>query len=142
MKNYILIISLLFSLTSCDSKQNKQNYISENQDQSPLKESITRGSVIYDDFCVSCHLPNGKGVTKVFPPLANSDFLKDNQAKSIKAIKYGLTGEIVVNGITYNSNMTALGLSDKEVADVTNFINNSWENKIDNFVTPEKVSKL
>ncbi|NRD20501.1 cytochrome c [Winogradskyella eckloniae] len=142
MKNYALILTLLFLLIACHSKEKKQNYISENQDQSSLKESIKRGSVVYDDFCISCHLPNGKGIPKVFPPLANSDYLKNNQIKSIKAIKYGLTGKITVNGTSYNGTMTALGLSDEEVTDVTNYINNSWDNKIDNFVTSEKVSKL
>jgi hypothetical protein len=38
--------------------------------------------------------------------------------------------------------MTPLGLDDDEVADVMNYINNSWENKIKGFVTPDKVSKI
>tara|TARA_R100001369_G_scaffold3540_8_gene11002 strand:+ start:50522 stop:50785 length:264 start_codon:yes stop_codon:yes gene_type:complete len=87
-------------------------------------------------------MPNGKGVPRAFPPLADSDYLRKNQVESIKAVKNGMSGKIVVNDLTYNSVMASLGLSDKEVADVMNYINNSWGNKIDNFVTSEKVSKL
>ena len=74
--------------------------------------------------------------------MADSDYLREKQTESIKAVKNGMSGEIVVNGETYNSVMSPLGLSDQEVADVMNYINNSWGNKIDNLVTPEKVSKL
>jgi mono/diheme cytochrome c family protein len=92
--------------------------------------------------CITCHLANGKGVPNAFPPLANSDYLRDNQDKSIKGIKKGMSGKIVVNGTTYNSVMSPLGLSDQEVADVANYINNSWGNNIKNFVTAKKVSEL
>ncbi|GAA4948302.1 hypothetical protein GCM10023314_22040 [Algibacter agarivorans] len=110
--------------------------------QDPLKESIERGREIYTDFCMSCHLPNGEGVENVYPPLAKSDYLIKNHEASIRGIKYGQQGEIVVNGKTYNSNMAALGLSDDEVADVMNYITNSWGNKNDKIVTIEEVSKV
>ena len=45
--------------------------------------------------------------------------------ESIKAIKYGMSSEIRVNGETYNMPMTRLELSDAEVADVMNDITNS-----------------
>ncbi|EDP70294.1 probable nitrite reductase [Flavobacteriales bacterium ALC-1] len=107
-----------------------------------LKASIERGKIVYNDMCVTCHLVDGKGVPKAFPPLVNSDYLRNNQDKSIKGVKKGMSGEMIVNGITYNSAMAPLGLTNEEVADVMNYINNSWGNKIDNFVTPEKVSKF
>ena len=34
-------------------------------------ESIEAGAEIYQDFCVQCHLTNGKGVSGAFPPLAS-----------------------------------------------------------------------
>ncbi|GGW30822.1 c-type cytochrome [Arenibacter certesii] len=107
-----------------------------------LEESIKRGADIYSDFCVTCHLPNGKGVEKTFPPLAKSDYLLKNREESIRGIKFGQQGEIVVNGITYNNTMPAMGLDDEEIADVMNYILNSWGNKGKDFVTPEEVSKI
>lgn len=142
MKKTIILLTVLILLTSCNSTNKKQANIAQSQEPSTLQESINRGKLVYSDMCTTCHLPDGKGVPKVFPPLADSDYLRDNQAKSIKAVKNGLSGEILVNGVTYNSIMSPLGLSDQEVADVINYINNAWGNKIDNFVTPEKVSEL
>lgn len=112
------------------------------QQTDPLKESIKRGSDIYTDFCINCHLPNGEGVENVYPPLANSDYLMNNRLKSIKGIKYGQDGEMVVNGKTYNGSMAPMGLTDREVADVVNYISNSWGNKNEEIVTPEQVSKI
>ncbi|MBJ6366987.1 c-type cytochrome [Snuella sedimenti] len=110
--------------------------------QDPLKESIERGKDIYTDFCVTCHLPSGEGVENIYPPLAKSDYLIKNRTTSIKGLKYGLKGEIVVNGKTYNGLMAPLGLYDDEIADVMNYINNSWGNKNDSIVTKEEVAKI
>ncbi|MBC3846891.1 cytochrome c [Winogradskyella echinorum] len=142
------ILFALIILTACNSKEKKKNTVdypdktSLAQVKPGLKESIARGKLVYNDMCTTCHLTDGKGVPRAFPPLVNSDYLRENQDKSIKGIKNGMSGEIIVNGITYNGVMAPLGLSDEEVADVMNYINNSWGNKIDNFITPEKVSKL
>lgn len=107
-----------------------------------LKESMARGAAVYEDFCMSCHMPQGEGASKVFPPLADSDYLLSKRQESIKAVKYGMSGEITVNGIKYNSNMAALGLSDDEVADVMNYILNSWGNEDGKIVTASEVSKI
>ena len=108
----------------------------------PLTSSINRGKAIYNDFCMTCHLPNGEGVANVYPPLAKSDYLIKNREASIRGIKYGQQGEIIVNGKKYNSVMAALGLSDDEVADVMNYITNSWGNKNTKMITESEVSKI
>ena len=107
-----------------------------------LKESIKRGNAVYSDFCISCHLPNGKGVQNIYPPLANSDYLKANRYASIKGLKYGLKGEITVNGVQYNKYMPPMGLSADEIADVMNFSNHSWGNSYGKIVTIEEVSEI
>jgi len=107
-----------------------------------LKESIERGSVIYKDFCIVCHQTNGEGLENTFPPLAKSDYLIANRKESIKAVKFGQTGEITVNGKTYNNAMAPLGLYDEEIADVMNYITNSWGNKNNEIFTAEEVAKL
>ncbi len=109
---------------------------------SKLQESIKRGSELYADFCVTCHLEKGEGVKNTFPPLANSDYLQNNRTESIAGVKYGQRGEIVVNGVTYNSVMMPMGLEDDEIADVMNYILNSWGNKSDKIVTPEEVTLI
>lgn len=107
-----------------------------------LQESIQRGSEIYADFCITCHLDNGQGVEAVFPPLAKSDYLMNNRKESIFGVKYGRSGDMVVNGVTYSNTMMALGLDDEEIADVMNYITNSWGNKNDKIVTVEEVAGI
>ncbi len=136
-------------VVSCNSSEKKKNIsaanISEekiNQQNPILKESMTRGETVYSNFCITCHLPNGKGVSKIFPPLAKSDYLMTNRMASIKAIKYGQSGEIIVNGQKYNNVMSPLGLEDDEITDVMNYITNSWGNANDKLITESEVSKI
>lgn len=107
-----------------------------------LEESINRGKDIYTDFCVTCHMTNGEGVEKTFPPLAKSDYLLKKRVESIRGIKYGQQGEIIVNGVTYNNTMASMGLYDDEIADVMNYILNSWGNKSAKMVTPDEVAAI
>ena len=112
------------------------------QQNKPLDQSIADGSEIYQDFCLQCHLDTGEGVSGVFPPLANSDYLLNDIDLSIKGIKYGLTGPIVVNDEEYDGVMVSQGLDDEEIADVMNYILSSWGNKSDEIITPERVAQI
>lgn len=135
LKFIVVIVTLFLGLNmNC---QNSPKIVSAN-----LAESIKEGQLIYNEFCISCHMAYGEGAGAIFPPLANSDFLKTKQIESIKAVKYGMSGEILVNGKTYNSVMSPLGLSDQEVADVMNFINNSWGNDYGEFYSKSDISKI
>lgn len=102
--------------------------IKELKSQDSLNESIERGKGLYEGYCITCHLPNGKGIPGTFPPLAQADFLLQKKRASIDAIKNGMQGEITVNGEVYNTVMSPLGLSDEEVRDIMNYILNAWGN--------------
>ena len=108
----------------------------------PLEQSISEGKEIYEDFCLQCHLDNGEGVSGVFPPLAKSDYLLNNIDLSIKGIKYGLSGPIVVNDEEYDGVMQNQGLDDDEIADVMNYILNNWGNKSKEMITLERVAGI
>lgn len=129
MKNYLVYLVVFFTLTIASAQDN-------------LNESIERGKDIYTDFCINCHMPDGEGVENLYPPLAKSDYLSKNREASIRGIKYGQSGEMIVNEVKYNGDMAPMGLSDDEVADVMNYITNSWGNKNDDIVTEEEVSKV
>jgi nitrite reductase (NO-forming) len=64
----------------------------------------------------------------VFPPLAASDYLKADKDRAIRVILKGLTGPVTVNGHTYNIAMPPQELTDKQVADVLTYVNNSFGN--------------
>lgn len=86
---------------------------------------------------------DGKGQKGIFPPLAKSDYLFKNIQESIKAIKFGgIDGEIIVNGVKYDSKMEKMGLYDDEIADIMNYILNSWGNNYDKTITEEYVKSL
>ncbi|WP_299314848.1 cytochrome c [uncultured Aquimarina sp.] len=140
------VISIIFCI-SVLARQGKPNteYIAilqSGDQETELSKSIVRGEEIYIDFCMQCHLHDGKGTSKVFPPLAGSDWLVNKRKESIHSIKYGLNGPITVNGESYNSAMTPLGLEDEEIADVMNYIMNSWGNKQKRMVTTEEVTAI
>ncbi|MDV3310281.1 MAG: cytochrome c [Cyclobacteriaceae bacterium] len=106
-----------------------------------LAKSMARGKIIYEERCITCHMENGQGIPSVFPPLAGSDYLLQKREASIHAVKFGQEGEITVNGVTYNNFMTPQGLTDTEVADVMNYILNSWGNA-GPIVTAEEVAAV
>ena len=109
--------------------------------QKPLEQSIADGKEIYTDFCLQCHMAKGEGVKGTFTPLAKSDYLKDID-QSIYAIKYGLKGLIKVNGVSYIGNMINQGLEEEEIADVMNYILNSWGNSSTVIITEEIVASI
>lgn len=106
-----------------------------------LKASIARGKEVYGSYCISCHMEQGEGIETVYPPLAKSDYLMADKKRSISLTLKGLSGEIKVNGKTYNGEMTGFDLTDQEVSDVLNYIRNSFGNK-GGAVMPEEVKAL
>ena len=108
-----------------------------------ITESIERGRLLYEDFCVRCHMPDGKGQKGIIPPIAKSDFLFNHMEESIKALKFGgIDGEIIVNGVKYNSRMEKMGLYDDEIADIMNYTLNTWGNKYDKIINEKYVKSL
>lgn len=88
-----------------------------------------QGERLYKYWCANCHMEDGTGLVKVNPPLANSDYLRDNQAIIPCMIRQGIEGQMVVNGITYNQPMIAHPqLSEFEIANIINYINHAWGN--------------
>lgn len=105
-----------------------------------LAERIEFGRKVYTQSCFACHQSNGEGVTGIFPPLAESDYLNADVDRSIDVVIRGLTGEITVNGENYNNVMPAQRLTDEQVANVLTYIYNNWGNKAQE-ITPAMVSK-
>ncbi|MFA5685443.1 MAG: cytochrome D1 domain-containing protein [Lysobacteraceae bacterium] len=88
------------------------------------------GQAAYLHNCSACHQPDGKGLTGAFPPLAASDWLVGKTpAEVASTVLKGVQGEIVVNGVTYNSLMPAQShISDADIADIVNYVLASWDN--------------
>jgi nitrite reductase (NO-forming) len=90
---------------------------------------IERGKRVYMQNCAMCHQLDGKGLSQVFPPLAQSDFLMADTTRSIGVVLRGLSGPITVNGLAFNGVMPPQAvLSNEQIADVLTFIRNNWGN--------------
>jgi len=108
-----------------------------------LTESIKRGKEVYSLYCQNCHLEDGKGTPDINPPVAKADYLKKPSKTLINVILQGQSGEVVVNGKKYNALMPAQDyLTDIQIADVLNYVRNSWGNKIPGTITPASVKAL
>ncbi len=93
------------------------------------RNPYTQGKLIYEYKCANCHQPDGAGLVGNIPPLAQSDWLVENREEIACVIRYGLQGELVVNGLTYEAKMAGHpDLSDTEVANVANYILYAWDN--------------
>jgi mono/diheme cytochrome c family protein len=92
-----------------------------------LRAQNNRGKLLYLQHCVICHQSAGQGTPGTFPPLANSDYLKNTEA-SILALVQGLSGKITVNGTNYDGVMPPVLLDDAKVADVLTYARNNFGN--------------
>lgn len=107
-----------------------------------IQQSIKRGKEVYTLHCQNCHMEDGKGLPDVNPPLAKADYLKKPAKHLIEIMLKGQTGEITVNGVKYNGSMLAYDyLTNEQVADVLNYIRNSWGNKIVGTITAAMVKQ-
>jgi nitrite reductase (NO-forming) len=104
---------------------------------------VQKGKAVFMQTCFVCHQPEGQGVAGQIPPLAKSDFLATlSKEDYIRGVLMGRTGQIVVNGKTYNGTMVPLNyLSDEQIANVLTYVRNSWGNSGE-AVTPREVSRI
>jgi nitrite reductase (NO-forming) len=122
--------------------------IEETIQQTPTITALTKemqlekGKRVYMQNCSVCHQPEGQGLPNVFPPLAKSDFLMADKARSIGIVLRGLSGPVVVNGTRYDGVMPPqVTLTDEQIAHVLTFIRNNWGNTGE-AVSTEEVKRL
>ena len=90
--------------------------------------SVQNGKQVYEANCISCHQEQGEGIAGAFPALSKTGNLTDKN-KLVKIILQGMRGPITAKGVKYDGEMASISLTDKETADVINYIRNSWGNK-------------
>ena len=113
MRSNLLLFHFLLSLTlfNCERQPHRQ------------------GRILYQNFCANCHMDDGSGLAGNIPPLAQSDYVSQNQGQLACIIRNGMEGQVVVNGKTYQNPMAAIPqLSEFEIANILNYINQAWEN--------------
>ncbi|MBX2797347.1 MAG: cytochrome c [Myxococcales bacterium] len=91
--------------------------------------------------CITCHMDDGQGMKGAFPPLVGQKDLMGDCKNHAGIIINGMKGEIVVDGITYNSIMVPQGdhLNDLQIASVISYVRQSWGNDY-GLCSPEDVA--
>jgi len=108
------------------TRRKKSNDTDNNLDKA-VGSNDDKGELIYKAKCIVCHQANGMGIEGTYPPLAGSSFLV-NTDRIISTVLFGNTEKLVVNGLSYNTQMPPLDLSDEETTYVLNYILNNWGN--------------
>ena len=101
----------------------------EKADNLSLKHPFN-ASALYMTHCVACHQSNGQGEEDRYPPLAGSEWVNGKPEDLIRVILFGQQGEIRVKNQLYNQIMPSYSfLADEELAQLINYIKNSFGNK-------------
>jgi mono/diheme cytochrome c family protein len=94
----------------------------------PPESSMMAGQAIYAHACIACHEADGSGAPRIYPPLPGNPLLQSaDPASTLRIILEG--AQTVTTPRAPNTGWMpayAKQLSDQQIADVTNYIRNSW----------------
>ncbi len=100
------------------------------------------GSELYTKHCANCHGIEGQGLQDLYPPLTGADYLIKHQSNLVCQIRYGIEGEILVNGKKFDRKMPSLpNLSDVDITNIINYISKEIEPGVQR-VTLEQVKEV
>ncbi|NKI30370.1 DUF7133 domain-containing protein [Croceivirga thetidis] len=116
--------SLMDSISMIELVQNEDFKIGE--------DGLTRGRLLYNANCATCHGPDGRGLENLAPPLLNSEFVSDKKERLVAIMLYGMHGPLTVNDKDYSflNAMPGIGsnenLTNENIRDIGNFIRNAF----------------
>ncbi|GEM_PF-700425 len=84
------------------------------------KAELHKGEEVYITHCISCHGPGGDGLSGAYPTLLKPQFSTDITNNTLNIIRHGSS---TADG------MKAVSLSDDELVQVVNYIQNHWGNE-------------
>ncbi len=108
----------------------------------PPAAEMAAGKAIYAHACVACHETDGSGAPRIYPPLPGNANLQSVDPSSALRIILDGAKTVTTPRAPNPGSMPAYAkqLSDQEIADVTNYMRNSWGNAAP-LVTPAQVKK-
>ena len=108
----------------------------------PPQAEMEAGKAVYAHACVACHEADGSGAPRIYPPLPRNANLQSVDPTSTLRIILDGAQTVTTPRAPNPGSMPAYAkqLSDQEIADVTNYIRNSWGNAAP-VVTPAQVKK-
>jgi len=94
-----------------------------------LPDYLVEGEKVYRQHCLVCHQAGGGGVPGLNPPLKGTSYVTGDTNTLLSIVINGSNEGLVVHGSTYSNAMPAFkALSDKDIAQVTSYIRQSFGN--------------
>ncbi len=125
ISNFGFIGFLLLSLACSSNSGNSTDSTSVK-----FKQYYVKGEELYLKHCSNCHQSTGKGLGLVYPPLNTSDYMDKNFEHVLCLMKYGIQGEITVNGKSFSQPMPGVeALTNLEIAEIATYIYNTWDHQ-------------
>jgi nitrite reductase (NO-forming) len=107
-----------------------------------IKYDKDKSKNLYVNQCSKCHKYSGDGIRRIYPPLKNSDYVRNGtNDELLRGMIYGRSGKIVVNGQTYNGVMTTeidASLSNGDIALILMYVYKEL-NGMDRNVNPKEI---
>ncbi len=88
-------------------------------------QSFKAGQAVYLTHCASCHQVNGQGVANVIPGLDGNGMARAFGPQSVIGV---VIGGLEARGPYAPMPGVGSGMSDREIADVTNYVRQAWSN--------------
>lgn len=96
----------------------------------PSPAAMKAGKAVYDHACIACHEADGSGAPRIYPPLPGNANLQSSDPTSTLRIILDGAETVTTPRAPNTGSMPAYAkqLSDREIADVANYIRHSWGN--------------
>lgn len=89
------------------------------------------GEQLYTANCAKCHGREGEGFLRLYPPIHDSRYLKENVSKLPCIIRNGLKGEITIGETTFNQIMPAIQtLKPTQMSHIITFMQQKWNHPV------------
>jgi cytochrome c551 len=116
------------------------NVACQSKEEITHEQYLIRGEEIYLKNCANCHGKDGKGLSELYPPLLNADYL-NNKSAVLCVIKNGAEKPMTVNGKTYTQAMPKPKLYDLEIAQVSTYLYATFKQS-KKTISTEEIAKL
>jgi mono/diheme cytochrome c family protein len=108
----------------------------------PPEDQMKSGEALYEHACVACHEKDGSSAPRIYPPLPGNALLQSADPTSTLRIILDGAQTVTTPRAPNKGSMPAYAKqwTDQQIADVTNYIRNSWGNAAQ-LVTTDQVAQ-
>ncbi len=130
-KDSYLANALATTLTN-KANNDQKSLVMSTHDQT---DNRTRGFLLYNTYCGTCHGMDGKGLENLAPPLYQSEYVDGPSERLILIMLHGLQGPITIHGEIYEGAAVMPGIkqnpdiTDEKINDILAYLKNGFTSK-------------